>query len=57
MSNRTETQRLRLSLLLLRLGVFVVMGVWTLDKFLNPAHTAAVFEHFYLIKGLSAGVA
>ena len=46
-------QRLALGLFLLRLGVFVVMAMWTIDKFINPGHTAAVFEKFYLIPGLS----
>lgn len=48
--------RLRFSLLLLRLGVFVVMFMWTLDKFVNPAHTASVFERYYHIAGLSEAI-
>lgn len=48
-------QRLRISLLLLRLGVFLVMAVWVLDKFVNPAHAAQVFEYFYFIEGLRPG--
>ncbi|WP_198019443.1 hypothetical protein [Thioalkalivibrio paradoxus] len=48
-------KRLRVSLLLLRLGVFVVMFVWTLDKFVAPDHAARVFEHFYHLEGLGAG--
>lgn len=56
MSNGTEIdERLRLSLLLLRLGVFIVMAVWVLDKFVNPAHAVGVFEHFYAVTGVSAG--
>jgi len=47
------TVRVRLPLFLLRLGVFVVMFMWTLDKFLNPKHAAAVFDKFYHIQGLS----
>ncbi|MDN2659505.1 hypothetical protein Q4583_02715 [Neptunomonas phycophila] len=44
----TETQnRLQYSLLSLRLGVFIVMLMWTMDKFINPAHSAKVFEVFY----------
>ena len=31
----------------LRLGVFVVMLVWSVDKFVRPEHTAVVFQHFY----------
>ena len=46
--------RLAYSLLLLRLSVFIVMAMWTLDKFLNPEHTARVFEKFYLIANLSS---
>jgi hypothetical protein len=49
----TET-RLRTPLLLLRLGVFIVMFMWTIDKFVNPDHAAAVYQRFYLIGGLAA---
>jgi len=52
----TETDRIGVSLLLLRIGVFVVMLVWTLDKFINPGHAAAVYEKFYLIGGLGREV-
>ena len=44
--------KLQWSLFFLRLGVFIVMLVWTLDKFINPAHTGKVFEKFY---GVSLG--
>jgi len=50
----TIEARLPAALLALRLGVFVVMIVWTLDKFVNPAHTAGVFAAFYRIEGLTA---
>jgi len=43
----SSAQRLATSLLALRLGVFLVMLMWTLDKFVNPGHAAAVFENFY----------
>jgi len=46
-------KRLSLSLYTLRLGVFLVMIMWTIDKFINPEHTAKVFKHFYLIGGVS----
>ena len=39
--------RLPISLLFLRLGVFVVMLAWTIDKFVRPEHAAGVFGHFY----------
>ncbi|MGB2923720.1 MAG: hypothetical protein WBB82_00290 [Limnothrix sp.] len=48
----TLEKRLPLALFLLRISVFLVMLMWTLDKFFRPAHGAAVFEKFYLIGGL-----
>jgi uncharacterized membrane protein YkgB len=45
--------RTRLSLFLLRIGVFIVMLMWTLDKFVQPDHAAKVFKGFYGIGVLS----
>ncbi|GLS92013.1 hypothetical protein GCM10007916_30830 [Psychromonas marina] len=39
--------RLQWSLFSLRIGVFIVMIMWTLDKFVNPAHSARILEVFY----------
>ena len=39
--------RVRSSLVWLRLGVFLVFFAWTLDKFVNPGHASKVFEGFY----------
>lgn len=47
-----DENRLPIALVALRLSVFLVMLVWSLDKFLNPAHGATVFEHFYFIEGV-----
>lgn len=44
--------RVKNSLFILRLGVFIVMFMWTIDKFINPNHSARVFEKFYLLPGL-----
>ncbi len=44
------------SLLLLRAGVFIVMFVWTLDKFVNPDHTAKVYEFYFGVGGLGGAV-
>ena len=52
----TPNSRLPLALLLLRLSVFLVMLVWTLDKFINPQHAAAVYEKFYFLAGLGKAV-
>jgi len=46
--------RIPVSLFLLRLGVFIVMLMWTLDKLINPSHAGAVFERFYTISGLGS---
>lgn len=43
-----------MSLLLLRVGVFIVMFIWTLDKFVRPEHAREVFENFYYISGVSS---
>ncbi|MPY89475.1 MAG: hypothetical protein GEU99_16300 [Luteitalea sp.] len=47
--------RIATALLALRLGVFVVMLVWTIDKFLNVEHAAGVFQGFYGLGGLGRG--
>src|SRR5258708_37229876 len=39
--------RIRLSLLLLRIGVFIVMLMWTLDKLVRPGHAGGIFKKFY----------
>ena len=47
-----SNERLAPSLLLLRLGVFLVMFMWTVDKFVRPEHAAKVYEVFYFLGGL-----
>jgi hypothetical protein len=48
----SSSSRISEVLLALRLSVFLVMLMWTLDKFANPAHAARVYQHFYAIGGL-----
>ena len=50
-------EKVRNSLFILRLGVFIVMFMWTIDKLVNPDHTVSVFERYYLISGLSETLA
>ena len=45
-------KKLQWSLLFLRLTVFLVMFMWTIDKFINPEHAGKVYEKFYHIAGL-----
>lgn len=47
---------LQLSLWFMRISIFIVMLMWTLDKFINPAHSAKVFENFYFLAGLGDSV-
>ena len=49
MENKSKLQYV---LFLMRITVFAVMLVWTLDKFIRPGHAASVYENFYLIGGL-----
>ena len=51
-----QDKKLQLSLLFLRLSVFLVMFMWTIDKFINPEHAAKVYESFYHIAGLQSVV-
>ena len=49
-------KKLQLSLLFLRVTVFLVMFMWTIDKFVNPGHAAKVYESFYYMAGLESVV-
>ncbi len=50
-------EKLEWSLLGLRLSVFIVLIMWTVDKFMNPSHSAAVMKVFYSIPDISASIA
>lgn len=52
LNNNHVGGRVPLVLLLLRLGVFIVMFIWTLDKFLKPEHASQVFAAFYGLQGV-----
>jgi putative oxidoreductase len=51
----TDRDRIATALVALRAGVFIVMLMWTLDKFVNVTHAMRVFENFYGIGGLGPG--
>lgn len=53
---KNQTQQLRLALFILRVSVFIVMAMWSLDKLISPEHAAAVFGNFYGIGGMTSGV-
>jgi putative oxidoreductase len=52
MNSNSGRNRVAVALLVLRVTVFLVMLIWTIDKFLRPAHATSVYEHFYFLRGL-----
>jgi hypothetical protein len=44
---QTNDRRIPLVLFLLRLSIFLVMIMWTIDKLVRPTRATSVFEHFY----------
>ena len=47
--NTSEPRRLPLALFFLRLSVFIVFFVWTVDKFVRPSHASTVYQKFYFL--------
>lgn len=56
MSSNTLSIQLPRALFTLRLGVFIVMFMWTIEKFVNPGHATGIFASFYGIEGLGEGL-
>jgi len=56
MEEQSLNTNLKKGLFALRIGIFIVMFMWSIDKFINPNHAAAVFKKYYLIEGLGASV-
>src|SRR6266567_4956841 len=52
MNSAGNRSRVGVALLVLRVTIFLVMLIWTIDKFVRPAHAASVYEHFYFLRGL-----
>jgi len=50
-------KKIALSLFFMRITIFLVMFMWTMDKFFRPEHIAAIFEKFYFIPGVSVNIA
>jgi putative oxidoreductase len=51
-----ESRRIAIGLLVLRLTIFLVMLIWTIDKFVRPEHAGSVYEHFYFLPGFGATI-
>ena len=52
MNSLDDRHRVGVVLLVLRITVFVVMLIWTIDKFVRPAHAISIYQHFYFLRGL-----
>ena len=48
--------KLTTPLFFLRVSIALVLVMWTVDKFVNPSHAIAVYEHFYFIGGIGAEI-
>jgi hypothetical protein len=51
-----ESRQIAICLLVLRLTIFLVMLIWTIDKFVRPEHARSVYEHFYFLPGFGATI-
>ena len=51
-----ESRRIAICLLVLRLTIFLVMLIWTIDKFVRPEHAGSAYEHFYFLPGFGATI-
>ncbi len=56
MNSLDDRNRVGVALLVLRVTVFLVMLIWTIDKFVRPAHAISVYEHFYFLHGLGPAI-
>lgn len=56
MKSSPTPAHLPLVLLFLRVSIFVVMAMWTVDKFVHPDHAASVYEHFYALRGFAPAI-
>jgi putative oxidoreductase len=56
MNSLNDRNRIGVALLVLRVTVFVVMLIWTIDKFVRPDHAASVYEHFYFLHGVDRAI-
>lgn len=48
--NTVNMKNLQIGLLLLRISVFLVMLMWTIDKIVRASHASGVFKNFYNIE-------
>lgn len=51
-----DKKKIEWALFLLRIGVFVVMFAWVIEKFINPGHLVGNLAYFYNIEGVNENV-
>lgn len=51
-----NNKSLPIALFIMRVSIFIVMAMWSIDKLVNPGHATAVFENFYFISGMSGTI-
>jgi putative oxidoreductase len=56
MNSVENRNRVGVALLVLRVTVFLVMLIWTIDKFIRPEHAISVYEHFYFLPALGPAI-
>jgi hypothetical protein len=56
MATSPKQRQISIVLFLIRISIFIVLAMWTIDKFYRPDHAAAVFDHFYGLAGLGTHV-
>lgn len=56
MATSPKQRQISIVLFLIRISIFIVLAMWTIDKFYRPDHAAAVFDHFYGLAGLGTQV-
>jgi len=54
MTNPGGPKALPLALFLMRVSIFMVFFMWTLDKFIRPDHAGRVYQSFYFMPALGA---
>jgi putative oxidoreductase len=56
MNSLDNRKRIGVALLILRVTVFFVMLMWTIDKFVRPEHAVSVYQHFYFLPEFGSAI-
>jgi putative oxidoreductase len=56
MNSIDDRNRVGVALLVLRVTVFLVMLMWTIDRFVRPEHAVSVYQHFYFLPEFGSAI-